>query len=158
MSHELADLPCDAVDTPIGAPSPEGTLQQRIRTLLGNLYPRGRVCERRRETRYPFPYLIHLQPVLDDDLTPAGEPIVVVGRQISEGGLGFFHPEPLPYRRVVASISPTDGAARLDVLLDLTWCRFTRHGWYEGGGRFLQEVATTLVDEPPAAVFVTAVG
>ena len=23
-------------------------------------------------------------------------------------------------------------------LIDVSWCRFTRHGWYESGGRFLQ--------------------
>jgi hypothetical protein len=23
-------------------------------------------------------------------------------------------------------------------MMDLTWCRFGRHGWYENGGRFLQ--------------------
>ena len=29
-------------------------------------------------------------------------------------------------------------------LIDLKWCRFTRHGWYESGGRFLESVASPM--------------
>jgi hypothetical protein len=25
-------------------------------------------------------------------------------------------------------------------LIDIHWCRFTQHGWYDSGGRFLQVV------------------
>jgi hypothetical protein len=32
----------------------------------------------------------------------------------------------------------------MGVLVDLKWCRFTRHGWYESGGRFLQIVPSPL--------------
>ena len=34
---------------------------------------------------------------------------------------------------------------RISFLIDLNWCRFTRHGWYESGGRFL-DVATPPVE------------
>ena len=30
-------------------------------------------------------------------------------------------------------------------LMDLHWCRFTRYGWYESGGRFLQIIPSPLV-------------
>jgi len=53
--------------------------------------------------------------------------------------LGFYHPHPLPYRRMIVSLETGDGRW-LSFLIDLTWCRFTKQGWYESGGRFLQPV------------------
>ena len=44
----------------------------------------------------------------------------------------------------------TAGGARLAFLIDLTWCRFKRQGWYESGGRFLQ-VAPLPVDPTDTA-------
>jgi hypothetical protein len=34
----------------------------------------------------------------------------------------------------------TAGGTKLGFLIELSWCRFTRHGWYESGGRFRQAV------------------
>jgi len=107
------------------------------------LYPNHELAERRRENRYPFPYLIHLTPVAEDGITPQGETLVVVGRHLSERGLGFYHPQPLPYRRMIASLETPRGQW-LGFLIDLTWCRFTRQGWYESGGRLLQSVLSPL--------------
>src|SRR5579871_4244286 len=88
--------------------------------------------ERRASTRYPYPHLIRLSPVQDDGRTPAGPPLVVVGKSLSEGGIGFFHTQPLPYRRMIASFHAGDGRW-LGFLIDLPWCRFTGEGWYESG-------------------------
>jgi hypothetical protein len=114
---------------------PDSDLQARIWALLGTLAPDVGM-ERRRETRYPFPYLVHLTPVGPDGVTPAGETIVVVGKHVSQHGLGFFHPKPLVHRRMIASLQ-TDAGRWHAFLVDLSWCRFTRQGWYESGGRFL---------------------
>ena len=71
---------------------------------------------------------------------PGGEPledetIVAVGKNISLGGMSVFHQRPLPYRHVLACIEiGHSGSFRIP--LDLHWCRFTRLGWYESGGRF----------------------
>ncbi len=109
------------------------------------LYPKVTLVERRCETRYPFPFLIHITPADD---TRAGESIVVVGKHVSERGLGFYHPKPLPYRRVIASLErtghPPAGHGWYGFLLELRWCRFTRQGWYESGGRFLEAVTSPL--------------
>jgi hypothetical protein len=83
--------------------------------------------------------LIRLTPVDDQSLAPRGEPLVVVGKHLSERGLGFYHPKPLPYRRMIACLEAADGRL-VRLLVDLTWCRFSRQGWYESGGRFLQAV------------------
>lgn len=130
--------------------APPSETQEDVRAqvlgLLSTLYPKHELVERRRENRYPFPYLVHLTPVGDDDSTPAGETMVVVGKHLSEKGLGFYHPKPLPYRRMIASMEAPDGRW-IGFLIDLSWCRFTRQGWYESGGRFLQSVLSPLERE-----------
>jgi hypothetical protein len=110
--------------------------------LLSTLYPKQEFMERRNETRYPFPYLVHLTPVATNGNTPEGETIVVVGKHLSEQGLGFYHPKPLPYRRVIASLE--SNGCWLAFLVDLKWCRFTRQGWYESGGRILESVSSPM--------------
>jgi hypothetical protein len=110
--------------------------------LLSTLYPKQEFMERRHETRYPFPYLVHITPVAADGITVQGETMVVVGKHLSEQGLGFYHPKPLPYRRVIASLE--DNGHWLGFLIDLKWCRFTRQGWYESGGRILESVPSPI--------------
>ncbi len=121
-----------------------GAMEDDVRTqvwnLLGALYPRGNLVERRGEQRYPYPFLIHLTPVAADGISPEGERVVVVGKHLSERGLGFYHPKPLPHRHMIAFLQAS-GGTRLAFLIDLNWCRFTRQGWYESGGRFLRTVA-----------------
>jgi hypothetical protein len=123
-------------------------IDDEIRTqvwgLLTALYPRNDLAERRHDNRYPFPSLIHLTPVGSDGVTPEGKTVVVVGKHISEQGCGFFHPAPLPYRRMIASVETRNGEW-LAFLIDLSWCRFTKDGWYESGGRFLQTVLSPMV-------------
>jgi hypothetical protein len=121
----------------------DSDVRAQVWGLLSTLYPKNDLVERRREIRYPFPYLIHLTPVGDDGLTPSGGAIVVVGKHISERGLGFYHPQPLAYRRMIASLESGRGRWYA-FLIDLSWCRFTRQGWYESGGRFLQAVSSPL--------------
>jgi hypothetical protein len=146
-----AIAPPSASPTPYIEPAPKqdaaavpSSLGRRIRQLLYRLYPQVRLPERRRENRYPFPYLVKLTPLDRDLQTPLGPSVVVVGKHISEHGLGFYHPTPLPYRRVLAEISLGEGTAVLRTVMDLTWCRFTREGWYDGGGRFLDTVMLPL--------------
>jgi hypothetical protein len=111
--------------------------------LLTTLYPRNDLVERRRENRYPFPYLVHMTPVGADGFSPEGETTVVVGKHLSERGFGFYHHAPLPYRRMIASLQ-TNSGHWVGFLIDLTWCRFTKGGWYESGGRFLQTVLSPM--------------
>lgn len=124
---------------PDGSSLGEDDVRTQVWALLTSLYPSQSGMERRREHRYPFPYLVHLTPVGDDGLTPQGETIAVVGKHLSQRGLGFYHPKPLPHRRMIASFEAGNGTW-VAFLIDLTWCRFTRQHWYESGGRFLQSV------------------
>ena len=128
-------------------PEPSGPIDEDVRTqvwgMLNTLYPRNGLAERRRENRFPFPYLVHLTPVGEDGYSPQGDTFVVVGKHLSEQGLGFYHPKPLPYRRMIASLE-TQSGQWIGFLIDLSWCRFTKQGWYESGGRFLQSVLSPV--------------
>ena len=116
--------------------------------LLTQLYPTKRQwIERRREHRYPYPCLMHLTPLAADGVTPDGESIVVAGKHLSAQGIGFYHTDPLPHRRMIVSLETAAGTW-IGFLVDLTWCRFTRHGWYESGGKFLGSVLSPLADAP----------
>lgn len=118
---------------------PDETLRRQVWGLLAGLYPPGQCVERRREQRFPFPHLIYLTPVAADGITPLDAAVVVVGKHLSEHGLGFYHPQPIPHRRMIASLQTHRGDWE-GFLVDITWCRFTKHGWYDSGGRFLQAV------------------
>jgi hypothetical protein len=122
-----------------------------VQILLASHFGRAYATDRRRERRYPFPHLVHLTPLADDGRTPSGPPMVAVGRELSEGGFGFFHPSPLPYRQMIAALEGAD-SRWYSFVIDLTWCRFMRHGWYESGGRFLRTIVveqTSVLRAPP---------
>jgi hypothetical protein len=137
-------LPMPQIDL---LPGPNGQSDSEVRAqvwgLLTTLYPRNDLMERRRDNRYPFPCLVHLTPVAADGRSPVGEEIVVVGKHLSERGLGFYHQKPLPHRRMIASLEVGKGRW-LGFLIDLNWCRFTKDGWYESGGRFLRAVLSPM--------------
>lgn len=115
----------------------EVPLRAQVWGVLAAMYPDGTIAERRRHERFPYPRLVRLTPVAADGQTALDEMLVVAGKHLSERGLGFYHPAPLPYRLVVASLEKTPGEW-LSLLLDVSWCRFSRQGWYESGGRFLR--------------------
>jgi hypothetical protein len=121
--------------------SADECIRAQVWSVLGAVYNQGEIVERRNDTRYPFPYLVYLTSVGEDGLSPAGEPIVVVGKTLSERGFGFYHRKPLADRRMVVSFEDAENRP-ISFLIDLTWCCFTRQGWYESGGRFLQAVAS----------------
>lgn len=132
---------------PAAAAAVDEQVRSHVRALLSLLYPPGRGVERRRDVRYPFPFLLTLTPLGPQGHEPAGEDVVVAGKHLSERGLGFFHPGPLPHRRVLVRVS-APGRRALRCVLDVSWCRFMNQGWYESGGRFLE----VLSDEPAAAL------
>jgi hypothetical protein len=135
--------------TTVPLPNGPKSVREQIWGLLANLYPVAPLMNRRTEQRYPFACLAHVAPVGDDG-KPVGKPIVAATKNISEGGISFFHPANLPYRRVVLTFE-RDDVAPVSFLVDVNWCRFTRHGWYESGGRLMQVVEAPRIEEPAAA-------
>ncbi|MCA9238654.1 MAG: hypothetical protein KDA37_00565, partial [Planctomycetales bacterium] len=91
-----------------------------------------------------IPYLLRLTPLVSHGREyfseQAGEAITVVGKDISESGMGFYHDSSLPHRFVRLSLDdPQVGA--FEIVLQLVRCRFTKIGWYETAGRIV-EVST----------------
>jgi hypothetical protein len=118
-------------------------VRRQVWSILASLFPSPKSIERRSDQRFPFPQLLYLTPVGVDGIPLAGESIVVVGKHLSERGLGFYYQQPLAYRRMIASLELADGRW-VGFLVDITWCRFTQHGWYDSGGRFLQAVPSPI--------------
>jgi hypothetical protein len=129
-----------------GKADQEQAISASILLVLAGTQPTRQQLERRREKRHPYPYPVYLTPVGRDGVTPVGETIVVLGKHLSEHGFDFYHREPLPHRRAIVSFEARPGKW-IGVLLDLSWCRFGRHGWYDNGGRFLSVAPSPLGDE-----------
>jgi hypothetical protein len=113
-------------------------LSRQVQELAAALNP-AVAFERRRDERVAIPVLFRLTP-LDDDRQPNDSAAVtVVGKNISRRGLSFYHEHPLTYRRAVISLQhPELGGFSAEV--DITWCRFTKPGWYESGGRLVAAI------------------
>ena len=60
-----------------------------------------------------------------------------MGKHLSTGGLDFYTREPIVDRKVVIGLECGNGQT-IQVLTELTWCRFGGHGMYVNGGRFLR--------------------
>lgn len=122
------------------------SIRASIQLVLASLQPTLQQLDRRHDKRHPYPYPVYLTPVDREGATPSGATIVVLGKHLSEQGFDFYHREPLPHRRAIVSFEASR-STWIGVLLDLSWCRFGRHGWYDNGGRFLAVVPSPLADD-----------
>lgn len=110
-------------------------LARQVDRLLVRLHPTV-TFERRAAERMELPLLLRLVP-LDEFHSPLeSATVTVVGKNISRRGLCFYHDQPLPYRRALISAQLPDGEP-FAVEVDISWCRFTKPGWYESGGRLI---------------------
>jgi hypothetical protein len=124
-------------------PTSDQQIRQRVQRILRQHRWQWDERDRREDRREPFPYPIYVTPVSEGGIPLTDETIVVLGKHLSERGLDFYYEAPLPHRRVIVSWESSDGTW-LALLLDLRWCRSTKYGWYENGGRFLQAVPSPL--------------
>ncbi len=113
------------------------------------------VAEQRRWQRIPYERPAILTLLDDRTAAPLGVHKVVSGRDISPSGFSFTHLDPLACRRAIVTFAfePEETEA---VLVRLNWCRFTRVGIYQSGGKFLNPIASPLpaeliLDELPYA-------
>ncbi|MEM1303449.1 MAG: hypothetical protein AAGG46_01045 [Planctomycetota bacterium] len=93
-------------------------------------------ADRRTSSRQAIPLLIRLTPLDGRDGPPSGPAVTVVGKDLSARGVGIYHERRLPHRYCEMQIEG-DPFGALVLRVELTWCRFTRLGWYESGGRVL---------------------
>ena len=117
-------------------------LRDQVRKAIRRSQTTYAGLERRRNLRVPFPYPIYLTPVDPNGDAVHEKRFAVVGRHLSECGLDFYHSEPVTSRKLIASLD--DHNDQVGFVMELTWCRFGRHGWYENGGRFVSIAQTPL--------------
>ncbi len=91
----------------------------------------------RRWHRLPLKGQLVLTPLDDATEKPCGTPMTVEGRDISFSGIAFSHAHPIPYAKVALSLQGP-GERDNTFYVRLVWCRFTRAGVYQSGGRFLR--------------------
>jgi hypothetical protein len=119
-----------------------GNLTRQVQALVAQINP-SVTLERRRDERVAVPVLFHLTP-LDDDRQPIeSAAIMVVGKNISRRGMSFYHEQPLPYRRALISLQHPE-FDEFAAEIDITWCRFTKPGWYESGGRLVAAIPSDV--------------
>lgn len=154
MSACLLDSAPAALIPSAGAENRRGDhIANSVHCALAAIEPGRRGGERRRETRHPYPYPIHLTPLDAAGLPDALRTFVVIGKHLSSHGLDFYCRQPLPERRIIASLD-CGREGWIGLVLELAWCRFGRHGWYDNGGRFIAVVPSPLLaldDRPRAA-------
>jgi hypothetical protein len=106
-------------------------------------------AERRSESRIPFPRLIRLKPLSNDDLSATHEDVYVVGKHLAPLGIDFYHHAPIPQRYAVVSLERAN-EVWVHFILKITWCRFLRPGWYDSGGLFIKVVDCSAEITPDA--------
>jgi hypothetical protein len=138
--------------SPAGLPTAKPAVgSQRERILRGvhsalSLYhPSLKHLERRSEPRFPYPYPFHLTPLSDTGVILVNATLSVIGRHLSEHGLDFYHREPFPYRRAIATL-PAMANQWLGMVIELTRTRLSSLGWYDYGARIVG-----LVEPAPMA-------
>jgi hypothetical protein len=117
-------------------PDGRAEIREAVFGLMAAHIPEGISLTRRSERRFPYPRLAKLIPLESEDAAPTAKPMVVAGKQISAGGFGFFHQQPIIERYAQILFEKPSGG-QFAVTMELRWCRFNRLGWYESGGRFL---------------------
>jgi hypothetical protein len=124
--------------------SPRTTLTRQIEALVKRLHPPVE-RERRNDDRIAIPVLFRLTPLDANHQPIESQAAIVVGKNISRRGISFFHERPTPYRRAIIELAQP-GLGSFAVEIDVNWCRFTRPGWYESGGRLIRLAPRDLLN------------
>ena len=114
-------------------------IEDAVMTVLGEQHAARLRAERRAAQRYVYPHLISVSP-WKRGAAAEGEKIAACVKDLSTAGIGFFHSVLLPHRLVVVELESRH-YGRLSLVTSLLWCRYTRHGWYESGGWFVENLA-----------------
>src|SRR5438105_3104445 len=128
-----------AIENSITARTNRATLTIQIEALLSRLHPAVE-RDRRHDDRVAIPVLFRLTP-FDANREPLEhEATIVVGKNICRRGVSFYHEHPITHRRALIELAdPSVGSFVAEI--DVSWCRFTKPGWYESGGRLIRTAA-----------------
>jgi hypothetical protein len=128
--------------------SERAALTQQVEALIARINP-AVPQERRRDERFAIPVLFKLSPLETGRRTSEHDSIIVVGKNVSRRGFAFFHEQPLPHRRAILELVQP-GLGEFAAEIDVTWCRFTKPGWYESGGRLVRPLRVITWDDSAA--------
>jgi hypothetical protein len=136
-----------AIENSTTAKTNRATLTIQIEALLSRLHPPVE-RERRHDDRVAIAALFRLTPFDGERQALEQQASIVVAKNISRRGVSFYHEKPITHRRALIELAdPNVGSFVAEI--DITWCRFTKPGWYESGGRLLRTAAPTEPPEPP---------
>lgn len=130
----------------------QAELGEAIKLMVQQIECHDRRWDRRTEHRQAFPCMFELTPLDPDDFSSIGDATPVIGKDISPGGVHFYHQKTLPYQYMLMSmIGPTalERGTTPKLIVKLRWCRFLRPGWYDSGGQFVR-IATQPSDSTQA--------
>jgi len=147
IDHEIAGTTSHAGQTvgfeSAGLEPRVGDVQGILQRVLWNLQTSRKHVERRRAQRHAYPYPLRIWPAnacnvsKDGTIETRGEGTTVMGKHLSVGGLDFYTQKPVTDRKVMVGLDG-DGGPMIQILVELTWCRFGGHGMYINGGRFIR--------------------
>ena len=135
------DLP---LDLHLRVPNRAYQVAASVELNLASWNASSRVIECRVSHRIAYHRPMLVTPLDDRTAQPVGEPMMVAARDISLAGVSFVHRDPLSCRAVVCTFEPHEEDSSESVIVRLTWCRFTRHGYYQSGGNFVRIVELAL--------------
>jgi hypothetical protein len=140
-------------DSSMAAKTNRATLTIQLEALLTRLHPAvGR--ERRHDDRIAIPVLFRLTPFDVDRQLLEHESLIVVGKNISRRGVSFYHEKSITHRRALIELAdPSVGSFVAEI--DVSWCRFTKPGWYESGGRLIRSALNTANSSTTAELSTT---
>ena len=141
LGSSLAGLP--AANHAVG--SQQERIRREVHSALSLYHPSLKHLERRSEPRFPYPYPFHLTPLSGTNEILIEQTLSVIGRHLSEHGLDFYHRDPFPFRRAIATL-PAMANEWIGLVIELKSTRLSGHGWYAYGGRIIG-----LVEPAPMA-------
>ena len=101
-------------------------------------------CRRRSEPRESVAIPVRVQP-LDDAYQPLGEPFAVVTRDMSCGGVGFFHTERIDAKWIRICLSTPYHSGTMNLLAHIEHC--TRWGDFYLVGCSIEDLSAGASDQ-----------
>ena len=130
-------------------------ISQIVEHVVASWHAPSAVAEQRRSHRTSYERPAVITPLDDRTGEPLDQHEIVSGRDISPAGFSFTHLDPLACRRAIVTFA-FERDSWDAVMIKLSWCRFTRSGIYQSGGKFLGRIASPIslgqiLDELPYA-------
>ncbi len=99
--------------------------------------------EQRRWQRMNYRRPAVITPLEDRTGEPLAQHKIVSGRDISPNGFSFTHLDPIACRSAIVTFAFEQRPWNA-IVIRLSWCRFTRAGVYQSGGKFVNPAESPI--------------